>query len=132
MVVPKKNGKIRVCVDYRKLNAATVTDAFPLPFTDGVLNAVAGHEVYSFLDGFSGYNQIRMHPTDQEKTAFVTEWGSFVAVMMMFGLKTSQATFQRIIWKYFESTFRGLCRYSSTIGRSRADKWSISITCGYA
>ena len=85
MVVPKKNGKIRVCVDYRKLNAATVTDAFPLPFMDGVLDAVAGHEVYSFLDGFSGYNQIRMNPTDQEKTAFVTEWGVFVAVVMMFG-----------------------------------------------
>ena len=64
LVVPKKNGKIRVCVDYRKLNAVTVTDAFPLPFTDGVLDAVAGHEVYSFLDGFSGYNQVRMHPND--------------------------------------------------------------------
>ena len=64
VVVPKKNGKIRVCVDYRKLNAATVTDAFPLPFTDGVLDAVAGHEVYSFLDGFSGYNQIWMHHDD--------------------------------------------------------------------
>ena len=75
LIVPKKNGKIRVCVDYRKLNAATVTDAFPLPFTDGVLDAKAGHEVYSFLVGFSGYNQIRMHPEDQEKTAFVTEWG---------------------------------------------------------
>ena len=58
VVVPKKNGKIRVCIDYRKLNVATVIDAFPLPFTDGVLDAVAGHEVYSFLDGFSSYNQI--------------------------------------------------------------------------
>ena len=56
MVVPKKNGKMRVCVDYRKLNAATVTDTFSLPFTDGVLDAEAGHEVYSFLDRFSGYN----------------------------------------------------------------------------
>ena len=101
VVVPKKNGKIRVCVDYRKLNAATVTDAFPLPFTDGVLDAVAGHEVYSFLDGFSGYNQIRMHPDDQEKTAFVTEWGVFVAVVMMFGLKTMPTTFQRIIMEIF-------------------------------
>ena len=60
--VPKKNGKIRVCVDYRELNAATMTDVFPLPFTDGILDAVAGHEIYSFLDGFSGYNQLRMHP----------------------------------------------------------------------
>ena len=76
-------------VDYRKLNAATVTDAFPLPFTDGILDAVAGHEIYCFLDGFSGYNQVRMSPEDQEKTTFVTEWGVFVAVVMMFGLKDS-------------------------------------------
>jgi hypothetical protein len=56
VVVPKKNGKLRICVDYQKLNAATITDAFPLPFTNGVLDMVAGHEMYSFLDGFSGYN----------------------------------------------------------------------------
>ena len=93
MVVPKKNGKIRVCVDYRKLNVAIVTDVFPLPFMDRVLDAVFGHEVYSFLDGFSGYNQIRMRPADQEKTAFVTEWGVFVAVVMMFELKTDPTTF---------------------------------------
>ena len=80
VVVPKKNDKIRVCVDYWKLNAAMVTDTFLLPFTNGVLHAVAGHEVYSFLDGFNGNNQIRMHPDDQEKTTFVTEWGVFAAV----------------------------------------------------
>ena len=56
MVVPKKNRKIRVCVDYRKLNAAMVTDGFPPPFMDGVLDAVAGHEVYKFLAGFRVYN----------------------------------------------------------------------------
>ena len=54
---------------------------------DNVLDAVAGHEMYSFLDGFSGYNEVRMHPDDQEKTTFVMEWGVFVAVVMMFGLK---------------------------------------------
>ena len=101
VVVPKKNGKIWVCVDYRKLNAATVTDAFPLPFTDGILDAVVGHEMYSFLDRFNGYNQVRMHPDDQEKTAFVTEWGVFVAVVMMFGLKTALVTFQRVIQEIF-------------------------------
>ena len=73
VIVPKKNRQIRVCVDCQKLNAATVTDAFPLPFTDSILDTVAGHDCYSFLDGFNGYNQIRMHPEDQEKTAFVTE-----------------------------------------------------------
>jgi hypothetical protein len=84
VVVPKKNGKLKVCVDYRKLNAATITDAFPLPFMDGVLDTVAGHEMYSFLDRFSGYNyQIRMAEEDQEKTAFVTKWGIFVAVVML-------------------------------------------------
>ena len=85
----------------RKLNAITITDAFPLPFTDSVLDAVASHDKYRFLDGFSGYNQIRMHPNDQEKTAFVTEWGIFVAVVMMFNIKTSPATFQRIILEIF-------------------------------
>ena len=101
VVVPKKNGKIQVCVEYQKLNAATITDGFPLPFIDGVFDAVAGQEVYSFLDGFSGYNQIKMHSNDQEKTTFVTEWGFFVAVLMMFGLKTTSATFQRIIMEIF-------------------------------
>ena len=101
VVVPNKNGKIRVCVDYQKLNASTVTNAFPLPFSDEVLDAVARHEVYSFLDGFSGYNQLRMHLDDQEKTTFVTEWGVFVVVVMMFGLKTALATFQRAIQEIF-------------------------------
>ena len=73
VVIPKKNGKIWVCVDYRKFNAATITDTFPLPFTNGVLDKVAAHEIYSFLDGFSGYNQVHIHPNDQEKTTFVTE-----------------------------------------------------------
>ena len=95
VVVPKKNGKIRVCIDYQKLNVSMVT------VTDGVLDAVSGHEVYSFLDGFIGYNQIRMHPNEQEKTIFVTEWGVFVAVVMMFGLKTAPTTFQRIIMEIF-------------------------------
>ena len=101
VVVPKKNGKIRVCVDYRKLNAGTITDACPLPFTDSVLDAVAGHDMYSFLDGFSGYNQVRMHPDDQEKTTFVTDWGVYVAVVMMFRLKTAPTTFQRTITEIF-------------------------------
>ena len=88
-------------MDYRKLNVATVAYAFPLPLTDGVLDAVARHEVYSFLDGFSGYNQIGMHPVNHDKTAFVTEWGVFVAVVMMFGLKMAPTTFQRIIMEIF-------------------------------
>ena len=75
VVVPKKNGKIWVCVDYLKLNAVTVTDAFPLPFTDGVLDAVARHEVYNFFDNVRSYNQMCMHPADQEKTTLSPNGG---------------------------------------------------------
>ena len=78
------------------------TDTFPLPFIDGILDIVARHDIYSFLDGFNGYNQIRMHPNDQEKTTFITEWGVFVVVIMMFVLKTAPITFQRIIMEIFD------------------------------
>mgnify|MGYP002776914060 CR=1 FL=1 len=61
------------------------------------MDAVAGHEMYSFLDGFSEYNQVRMHAEDSEKIAFVIEWGVFVVVVMMFGLKIAPVTFQRVI-----------------------------------
>jgi hypothetical protein len=101
-VLPKKNGKLRVHIDYRKLNAATMIGAFPLPFTNGILDTVVGHEMYNFLDGFSGYNQLRMAEEDKGKTVFITEWGVFVAVVMMFGLKTTLATFQQIIMEVFE------------------------------
>ena len=84
VIVPKKNMKIRVCVDYRRLNAATIPYPFPLPFMD---SEVAGKEMYTFLDGFSGYNQVKMALEDRDKTAFITEWGVFVATVMMFGLK---------------------------------------------
>ena len=90
-----------MCVEYRKLNVVTITDTFPLPFTDSVLDAVVGHNMYNFLDGFRGYNQIRMHPKDQKKTTFVTEWGVFMAVVMMFGLTTAQSMFQRAIAEIF-------------------------------
>ncbi|MCO5598511.1 hypothetical protein L7F22_052608 [Adiantum nelumboides] len=77
VVVPKKNKKIWICVDYRKLNATTVPDPFLLPFLDSILDDVVGHDMYSFLDGFSGYNQIRMAQDDQAKTAFIMAFGSF-------------------------------------------------------
>ena len=101
VIVPKKNGKLRICVDYRKLNAATETDPFPLPFQDTLLDAVAGHQMYSFLDGFSGYNQILMAPEDRDKTAFVTEWGVFASNVMTFGLKNAPPTFQKWVQEVF-------------------------------
>ena len=75
--VPKKNIKTRVFVDYKKLNAFTVKDHFPLPFIKSILERVAGHEMYIFLDGFSGYNYVQIHHDDQHKTTFATEWGTY-------------------------------------------------------
>jgi len=71
VVVPKKNGKLRICVDFRKLNATTKKDPYPFPFTDEVLNIVARHDNYSFLHGYSGYYQISIVPEDIYKTTFI-------------------------------------------------------------
>ncbi len=71
MVVLKKNGKLKVCVDFRKLNAATKKDLYPLPFTNEAINTIARHEVYTFLKGFSGYHQISIALEDQHKIAFM-------------------------------------------------------------
>ena len=70
--VPKKDGKVRMCVDYRDLNRASPKDNFPLPHIDTLVDNTAKHSLFSFMDGFSGYNQIRMAPEDMEKTTFLT------------------------------------------------------------
>ena len=95
VIVPKKNGKLRVCVNLKKVNAATIRDHYPLPFTEHVLERVAaGKEAYSFLDGFSGYNQVLIDPCDQHKTAFATEWGTYAyRVVMPFGLTNAPNRF---------------------------------------
>ncbi|XP_073314692.1 uncharacterized protein [Primulina huaijiensis] len=84
----------RVCIDYRKLNDATRKDHFPLPFIDQMLERLAGHEFYCFLDGYYGYNQITIAPEDQEKTTFTCPYGTFAFRRMPFGLCNAPATFQ--------------------------------------
>ena len=93
--VPKKDGKVRVCVDFRNLNKASPKDDFPLPHIDMLVDSTAGHAMLSFMDGFSGYNQIMMAPEDREKTSFITEWGTYCYRVMSFGLKNAGATYQR-------------------------------------
>ena len=96
-VVPviKKNGKVRVCVDFRDLNQATPKDNFPLPHIDVLVDNTAGNHLFSFMDGFSGYNQIKMAEKDKAKTTFITAWGTFCYKVMPFGLKNAGATYQR-------------------------------------
>jgi hypothetical protein len=99
IVIQRKKGTedIRVCVDYKSLNSSCVHDPFPTPFTDEVLEQVAGKESYSFTDGFSGYHQVRIVEEDKRKTTFITEWGSFAYNVMPFGLKNAPAVFSRIV-----------------------------------
>jgi hypothetical protein len=106
VIVPKKNGKLRICQDYRKLNSVTKKDHFPLPFTDTLLDGVAGYECYSFMDGFSGYNQIQIAQRYRLLTAFTTDWGIFAHTKMPFGLCNAPATFQRLMTIAFQMYLR--------------------------
>ncbi|XP_063942447.1 uncharacterized protein LOC135150236 [Daucus carota subsp. sativus] len=91
----------RMCIDFRKLNAVTRKDHFPLPFIDQMLERLAGHAFYCFLDGYSGYFQIPIAPEDQEKTTFTCPFGTFAYRRLAFGLTTGPSTFQRCMTSIF-------------------------------
>ena len=91
--VPKKDSKVRVCVDFRDLNKASPKDDFPLPHIDMLIDSMIGHSMLSFMDRFFGYNQILMAPEDIEKTSFIIEWGTYCYRVMPFGLKNAGATY---------------------------------------
>ncbi|CAL9024363.1 unnamed protein product [Prunus brigantina] len=87
-----------MCQDYTNLNKACPKDSFPLPRIDQLVDATAGHELLSFMDAYSGYNQIFMHPADQEHTAFINDRGLYCYNVMPFGLKNAGATYQRLFF----------------------------------
>jgi hypothetical protein len=86
VIVLKKDGKLKIYIDFKKLNAATKKDLYPLPFIDEVLNTVVGYEAYSFLDGYSKYHQIFITLEDKYKTTFVINDGAFIWKVMPFGV----------------------------------------------
>ena len=97
VMVKKANGKWRMCVDFtvlNNLNKACPEVSYPLPRIDQLVDSTAGHQLLSFMDAFSGYNQIKMDEADQEKTSFVTSQGLFCYEVMPFGLKNAGATYQ--------------------------------------
>ena len=90
-----------MCVDFTDLNKACSKDSFSLPSIDRLVDASPGHHVLSFVDAFSGYNQIMMDPSDQENMAFITEVGLYCYRIMPFGLRNANATYQRLVNKVF-------------------------------
>jgi hypothetical protein len=103
VLVKKSNGKWRMCVDFTDLNKACPKDSFPLPRIDALVDSTSGYELLSFMDAFSYYNQILIHPEDREKTAFITDRGLYCYKVMPFGLKNAGATYQRLVNKMFKA-----------------------------
>ena len=99
--IPKKDGKVRMCVDYRDLNRASSKDNFSLPHINTLVDNTTKNSLFSFMDGFFGYNQIQMAFKDREKTIFITMWETFCYKVIPFGLKNVGATYQRVMVTLF-------------------------------
>jgi hypothetical protein len=97
VLVTKKDGSIRFCVDYRKLNTVTINDAYPIPNIEDNLNLLRGKKFYSSMDAINGFFQIPMKKSDIDKTAFVTADGLYEFLVMPFGIKTNSSCFQRMM-----------------------------------
>jgi hypothetical protein len=103
VIVLKKGGKSKICVYYKEFNKSTRKDHFPLTFIDQVLDSLYDKKYYSFLDGFSGYNQIEISPRNQDKTTFIYPWGTFSYRILPFGLCNAPTTFQRVVLSIFSN-----------------------------
>ena len=122
ILVKKANRKWRMCVDFTDLNKTCPKDSFLLPRIDQLVDSIAGHKLLTFMDTFSGYNQIKMAEEDQDKTAFVTSQGLYCYKVMPLGLKNAGATYQRLVNKMFSKQIgRNIEVYVNTCS-SRAKK----------
>jgi Reverse transcriptase (RNA-dependent DNA polymerase) len=97
VVIVYWNGKLRFCVDYKKLNAMTIPNEFPIPQQMEILQALSGSQVLSALDTLSGFHQMTMEDEDKEKTAFCSHWGLWQFKQMPFGLRNGPSIFQRMM-----------------------------------
>ena len=111
ILVPKKDNKVRVCVNFRDLNKDNAKNEFPLSHIHMLVNNTVSHSLLSFMDGFSGYNQILMALEDMEKTVFIIEWGVYCYRVMSFGLKNVGATYQRMETTFFHDMSTRMFRF---------------------
>jgi len=103
--ITKKIGKIRVCIDFSDLNKAWPKDEFPLPITDVMIDNTCGFEQMSFMDGFSGYNQIKMYHDDEKYTSFRIPLGMYCYTVMPFGLKNMRGHTKDLWMQFFTSIY---------------------------
>ena len=121
--IPKKNGKIQICIDFHDLNAAYPKDEFPLPIMDVMIDNMCDLEGMSFKDSFSGYNQIKMYLEDEKHTFFRTPPGVYCYTMMPFELKNARATYQRAMNTIFhEHIYKTVECYVNDIATKSCDK----------
>jgi hypothetical protein len=106
VIVPKANGKLRMCIDYTSLNKACPKDLYPFPRIDQIVDSTSGCDLLSFLDAYSGFHQIQMSREDRKHTAFVTVDGLYCYVVMPYGLKNALPTFVRAMSKTFGDLIR--------------------------
>jgi hypothetical protein len=106
VIVPKANGKLRMCIDYTNFNKACPKDPYPLPRIDQIVDSTSGCDLLSFLDAYSGFHQIQMSRQDRKHTAFVTMDGLYCYVVMPYGLKNALPTFVQAMSKTFGDLIR--------------------------